>query len=294
MTMHRITAGILAILIFAEFCSAQTFSKKTLNAVFTDSPPIIDGIASDECWRTTPPLATADAMAKIEIEIRAAYTEQEIFLLVKFPDKTENREHRTLIWDKTANLYLGGPQREDVFVFKWSMEFLPIDLTLSSDDEYKADIWYWKAGRTDPTGYADDKFQIFSINNSAESKQIISKTGRPHYLSRNGDQGSAAYKIEVLRQYAGNQMPQFSHREPKESRGDIKAKGIWNNGFWTIEFQRKLDTGNPDDIQFIPTQQYLFGVSRFEIAGREPEENSQEPLFGSGEITEHLWLTFKK
>jgi hypothetical protein len=36
------------------------------------------------------------------------------------------------------------------------------------------------------------------------------------------------------------------------SRGDITGRMIWQNGWWTVELARKLDTGNSDDIAFKP------------------------------------------
>jgi len=270
----------------------QSFEGKSLLSISVNSPPIVDGSAADECWALAPALTTHDPIADLDIELRSVYVGGEIFILVKFADKTENREHRTLLWDKNQKVYMTGPRREDVFVIKWSREFTPIDLTLSSDDEYKADIWYWKANRTDHSGFADDKFQLYSINKLPESVQLVSKTGRPHYLARSGDSGEAAYKVLVYEKYVGDKASKFGYQKPSGSRADIRAKGLWKNGFWTIEFQRKLDTGNQDDVQLIPPQRYLFGVSRFEIAGRQPEPDMDEPLFGSGDISEHLWLTF--
>ncbi|WP_353572098.1 ethylbenzene dehydrogenase-related protein, partial [Candidatus Albibeggiatoa sp. nov. BB20] len=53
------------------------------------------------------------------------------------------------------------------------------------------------------------------------------------------------------------------------SRGDISAKGIWKDGFWTLEIKRKLVTHEPEsivqDIQFNNlSQSYYFGVTMFD------------------------------
>jgi hypothetical protein len=45
-------------------------------------------------------------------------------------------------------------------------------------------------------------------------------------------------------------------------------------------------------VQFDAEQSYLFGVSRYEIAGRKPNPALQQPLYGAGDITEHLRLIF--
>jgi hypothetical protein len=52
------------------------------------------------------------------------------------------------------------------------------------------------------------------------------------------------------------------------SRDDLKAKGIWQDGRWTVEFARKLNTGHNDDIRFKATpgetRYYVFDVAVFD------------------------------
>jgi hypothetical protein len=97
-----------------------------------------------------------------------------------------------------------------------------------------------------------------------------------------------------LLDYQGDMVRRFTTRTPQSSRADIKAKGVWADGRWTIEFARALDTGAQDDVIFNDLhKQYGFGVSRYEIAGRPVEQDADQPLFGSGDITEALNLRFK-
>ena len=114
------------------------------------------------------------------------------------------------------------------------------------------------------------------------------------YLQRMGDKGKPAYKSEIKLDYQGDNIPQFKKQTPSGSRADIKAKGVWRNENWTIEFARTLNTGYPDDVQFDFTKKYFFGVSRFEIAGRKPNPKSTQPLYGSGDVSEALYLVFAK
>ena len=52
---------------------------------------------------------------------------------------------------------------------------------------------------------------------------------------------------------------------PTGSRGDIKIGAVWNNGTWTAEIVRKLNTGTDDDIQFTDLlKEYLFNVAEFD------------------------------
>lgn len=82
-------------------------------------------------------------------------------------------------------------------------------------------------------------------------------------------------------------MPKYGFQSPTGSRADVKAKGYWNNGRWTIEFARKLNTNNMDDILLEKKgKDYSFATSITEIAGRKPEHDSDNPMFGAGEVGE--------
>ncbi len=283
-------AGLLAIGLTAG--NAKADDERELICVSTQKAPEIDGIM-EELWAKAPALITHDPIAAIDITIRAAYTQDEIFVLVQYPDTTENRAQKDMVWDPVKKNYKTGPSREDTLVFKWSLAPFPIDLTLHSDESYKADIWYWKAHRTDPVGFADDKIQVYSDSSAPDAAQLISTGGKAFYLTRNGDEGDSAYRPLVYDSPAGDTVTKYAHRPPTGSRSDIRAKGVWKDGIWTIEMGRRLKTGNPDDLQFDLSQRFQFGVSRFEIAGRPPEPDSAEPQFGSGEITEDIWLQFE-
>ena len=125
-----------------------------------------------------------------------------------------------------------------------------------------------------------------------QSTQLWSSTGRTFYLHRSGDAGEPAYTSKAYPEFIGETAPKFISQQPSGSRADIQAKGQWHEGFWSVELARPLETGHNDDVQFKPDKTYLFGLSRYEIAGREPDQRIAEPFFGAGEITEHLRLNF--
>ncbi len=52
-------------------------------------------------------------------------------------------------------------------------------------------------------------------------------------------------------------------------RGEVKAKGEWDNGRWTLEVSRNLTTDNPQDVQFTDLNHYyLFGLAVSDNAGQ--------------------------
>jgi hypothetical protein len=229
----------------------------------------------------------------VDIKLKTVYTDDMIYFLVQYPDSTEDKLHKPWVWNKDLEIYRAGKQREDTFIFKWNMEKREVDLSNFSDNNYTADLWYWKAHRTNPAGYADDKSQVFASEPGKKATELKSKTGKKRYLMRLGDTGKPAQKKQVLTEYKGDLKPQYIHTKPEGSRADVRAKGRWKQGTWTIEFGRKLTTGNADDVQFSAlNKKYLFGVSIKSLYG-EPFNDSAPNFYGQGRISEKLYLVFK-
>ncbi len=289
--MRKIVCTFLLLLLFGGL-SSPSFAAQSLLAIQVPEPPLIDGMINEPAWQNAPVLQTFAKSNELPILIRAVYTHTDIFFLVSFPDPDESRTHKSWTWDTGRRIYTVGNDREDVFVFKWNMEPATVDLSISADKEYRADIWYWKACRTDSAGYADDKIHVYSQTETRDATKIISGSGKIMYLLREGDEGESAYKTDLKSEYEGDILPRYTIQQPTGSRSDVRARGMWRNGRWTIEFGRKLVTGNQDDIQFSPANKYLFGVSRYEIAGREPNAKLSDPFYGTGDINETLWLEF--
>lgn len=287
---------LAATIILVLVCPIISHAQKSLICIKTDAPPVVDG-AIDALWQTAPEIGTVDTTDKtdpVNIRLKSVHTAGKIYILAVFPDPDESRRHKFWIWDAQKKQYFIGPEREDRFVIKWNIgDNLSTNLGVDADNPYSADIWYWKAHRTDPKGFADDKIQTYSLIPGKKKKQVISKTGKKWFLNRRGDQGSAAYKTRLFFDYQGDQINQYDYRQATGSRGDIRAKGRWKDGSWTIEFERNLDTGHEDDVKFSIDQKFLFGVSVYEIAGREPDLNIDIPLFGCGKISEPLILEFR-
>ena len=283
----RFLAGVLVLL-----AAATTAAEREVGAVYKNDQPQIDGVA-DPLWDDIPALEVLDPVAGVPLRLKAMYNGSRIFWLVTYPDQNESRLHKAYHWNADQGRYTLGPEREDTFVFKWAMQPDTLDLTLKAEHPYEADVWYWKADRTDPVGYADDKYQRYTRQPLDRSGELLSASGRRFYLLRRGDTGRSSYEPRLPLDYEGDELARYEHRVPRGSRADIIARGRWGDGRWVIEFSRRLVTGHDDDVQFDVSRRYRFGVSRFEIAGRAENPAIDEPRFGSGEIGEHLILVFR-
>ena len=279
------------IYLLSLFLFSSVLYAKDVVCLKVTEPPKIDGNV-EQVWITSQGATTKDIVEHVDITLKCLYDTKNIYFLASYPDDFANIKHKALLWNDDLELYQSGPTREDTFIFKFAFDQSTNDLSLSAELPYSADIWYWKGFRTDPIGFADDKMHHFSTSSSKKSRKMI-VNGKTFHLSRPGDHGSSSYKSFIPFQKTENEVAGYVHRTPEGSRGDIKAKGHWENKTWNIEFARKLKTGNIDDIQFEPSSTYKFGVSINEIAGGEKNNSVDRPNHGTGDISELMILRFK-
>jgi hypothetical protein len=282
---------VILVLVYSGWiplCRAQTI----LVAKPVSQGPVIDGREMDTVWQDADPIQVRDPIGGIDILLKAAHTRDRIFFLLRFPDPDESRLHKPWVWNYENKEYRLGADREDCVVLKWAMNSATEDLSIHADQPYTADVWFWKAHRTDPAGYADDKFQKLMSIGGTSSMGVTSRSGSPMFLTRQGDLGKSAYVSTIEIDFIGEKIVQYKHRKPTLSRADIRARGKWDQGYWCVEMARLLNTGHLDDVQFDLNQTYLFGVSRYEIAGRKPDPGISQPLYGSGDVSARLILKF--
>lgn len=263
-----------------------------LTASSTTLSPEIDGKVDAQIWSEAAPITVRDGVSDVNITLKALHDDQHLYLLAQFPDPDESRLQKPLKWDEELGIYTLGNEREDTLVLKWNMSDSQTDLTLKSNVGYLADVWFWKANRTDPVGYADDKIQVYSQRHTKGGKPLLSENGTLFYLTRKGDIGKSSYKQVLKAGFEGGVLPGYENVVPEGSRADIAAKGHWENGLWTVEFKRKLSTGNSDDVQLDLNKEAFFAVSRYEVAGRKVNPKLSQPLYGAGEVGEIIQLTF--
>lgn len=252
--------------------------------------PTIDGRADESVWDAAPAVTTLDFSSQREITLKSVHTATQIFFLVTYPDSTPSETHKSWGWDAKDGIYKQMEDREDVFLFKWSLVGNDVSLAFRDAQPHHADIWYWKARRTNPSGYADDKWQTLSPEAHKEAKRVPSTTHSVLYLRREGDAGQSAYEEKLIYEYQGDVVPRFYPGQPQGSRADVRAKGLWHDGRWTIEFARQLQTGHADDIAFTRSGVYLFAVSCYEMAHDEVYPEWFQPLYRTGEAFDRLLL----
>ncbi len=250
------------------------------------SPPLIDG--SDSEWSDADSPASTLILTRqagtdngiYAADVRAAYDDHYVYFSVKWTEATKSQEESAekdkwtydgAAWSKAGN--------EDRVFFMWDINGVSHWNTtgcaatchgsfMATDNSGElADIWHWKASRSDPVGVADDKYLAYSTTNGrmgdqGRSSYIENKASgvtTPIYMHANDPDYNAGYPMydsEVvpfdagLAWSAGSTIPGVIVRPALGSRGDVQTRGNYDAGTWTVEFKRARNTGNGDDVQF--------------------------------------------
>ncbi|ETW96463.1 MAG: hypothetical protein ETSY1_26510 [Candidatus Entotheonella factor] len=276
---------------FLTFAPPQRAPKQLeLISLAVTEQPKIDGYAEEPIWQLAPAVTTLDASSQRQITLKSVHTADEIFFLVSFPDQAASETHQSWGWDDSVEAYKPMGDREDTFVFKWSMVGNQANLAFQNAEPHRADIWHWKALRTNPLGYADDKMHLLLPESHEQATVVESPIHGSLFLRRLADAGQGAYREYPVTTYKADYLPRFYPYQPEGSRADVRAKGVWHNNAWTLEFSRKMYTGNADDIKFDPGESYLFAVSCYEMGYGKLEPNLTQPLYYSGDAFDRLLL----
>ncbi|MBI2901101.1 MAG: hypothetical protein HYY17_13020 [Planctomycetes bacterium] len=238
--------------------------------------PKIDGVADDAAWRDAPGLEIAvsrplppDKGKSTQVILKSVHTDTHVYFLVRWKDETkDDAAHKPWTWSAEKNAYVEGTEREDMFAlaFELSGEF---DDDMLSGKEAVWDVWQWKASRTNPQGYAMDRTHRYTrAKPEGKAKSCKDRGGKEIWIARPEDAGDTVEKKQPAPKEKGDaSVPQYLPGTPTGSAADVRAKGTWTDGWWTLELERKLDTGHEDDTRFDVGRTYKMAVSAHDRTG---------------------------
>lgn len=264
----------LFILSCSLLLSVSAFSQTITVAQF-DAPPEIDGRADE--WQAYP-AANVPLEGELDVQnvaVKSGVAGDEVFFLFQWKDRTHDADHKPFVWDTAAGKYSSGDQQEDRFTINFAMEG---DFTHDwlSGNSFKADMWHWKAARSNPIGLAQDKLTIITTEETKKAYKATAKNGKTIYIIRPSDEGDKLYETARYAVKEKDIMPKYIlNQNVKGSVADVKAKGAWENGQWTLELKRKLDTGNADDRVFTKGTAVQAAIAIFDHSGDEHHNISQ-------------------
>ena len=203
------------------------------------------------------------------VELKAAVRGDRIYIMALWDDTTESRLHKPYQWDEATQAYRRTKQLEDRFAITLAMtgDFSESKL---SGAEFTADVWHWKASRSDPAGVAHDKMWRVSRTAFPKAKEFRGDQGETIYIARPSDKGDRLYRPVKYTERAEEIMPRYEvNLSATGSIADVEAGSVWRDGRWHLELSRKLDTGNPDDAVIRNAGQIEIAVAAFnDVDGR--------------------------
>jgi len=99
--------------------------------------------------------------------MRAAIRDGRIYVLAIWADSSENILHKPFKWDEASGAYKKAKEKEDRLVISLIMSG-NFSMNKIGGNEFEADVWHWKASRSNPAGVAHDK--MWKVSKTAFEK----------------------------------------------------------------------------------------------------------------------------
>lgn len=249
-----------------------------------DFTPTIDGDGSE--WNKIKGVSIKlhknrnDANIKARsVLVKAGVRSDSVYFYLEWDDDSKDVVHKPWIWDEQQHKYIRGPQREDRLAMQFEISG-DYDTDWFSGKEFVADMWHWKAFRSNTNNLAHDKMTTISKKKILRSVKLVGNKGKTLYISRLADKGEKLYKTKRYSRFIKPQMPKYIlTSNPIGSVSDVHAKGSWKNGKWHLELTRKLNTLHPDDVKFIVGKSIRGGIAVFDHSENDQHLISDNLLF---------------
>lgn len=265
---HSIPVTILSItLLIFYYPSFAQESPLIWESTYTANPPVMDGDI-DSVWTTSKallvPIREAIGGADSgDVILRALHTSDSLYVLAQWADSTRSDMRDPYIWNSEKAEYERPTTPDDQFALEFPLDGDFQVTMLPTAGSYIADVWHWKAGRSNLGGWVDDKRHIVS-SEPMEDALVYSMGGHNTvYMVRPMDEGRPSYAtITKPTIFEGDVIPSFEAQEPNGSVSDIVGKGVHDGRGWALEMTRKFNTGNADDTVLDPTMVITCAIAR--------------------------------
>ena len=280
--------------------SISVMAQTTLTV--TQGTATLDGVTSPGEYTSTPLVTPV-----LGVTLNAMADGQFLYLAASWddPTTTENvfKEQWTFdgsAWDQSEN--------EDRIAFMWDMGLNgnegatclqmchPPNMQTSIG---KVDIWHWKAARSNPMGFADDKYfdttgRHGDDGTSSYSDNDDDGSGNPTFMATNDPGANVIFLVNdaaaltafdpygtIMPSHTvdiavtfdlgatftqGDVIPGYVLRIPNGDRASVMSAGKYDNGVWTVEFKKPY-AGSDYDFEVVPGSSVEFAHEIFDNEG---------------------------
>jgi hypothetical protein len=300
----------------------EEFKKATvIPASFVKEPGIVlDGKDDEAEWGKALEIPVPLSYGLVDKAwIKALYSDDKVFIRVRWEDVTEDRDHHPWVWDSEGEQYVEGLQVEDSIILSieagcwWAPSFL-------EGYVFDFDGWQWLAARSDPVGQAVDidgsiqdrdltvlgftQYQsrnsedVWNLKFTEEEEDSFHKswdeldrtylhqpsTGTVYYRGRpdGSDWSEFGEKLPMPQAAPAGEtqtFPQFKAVPLEGDAGQVTAKGHWESGSWTVEFSRTLSTPRETVTDSVFSRLTQFSVHIFDHVERIDQSSESGRLF---------------
>lgn len=289
LTLAMTGAGIMATYTRLDARKADV-SPPTLVVNKTDKAPELKS-ELNETWQAITPVKIATTLndePSSVAELRAMHDGEHIWILAQWKDKTESSVKKR--WEFNEGQWERAKGDEDRIAFAFNINsdsFAKEGCTaLCHDGKFHTkkenatvDMWHWKAARGGVYSHVDDKYVVNDARKGDNGKGAYTDNKNeagdaPKWIWADGHDKEGAFNIDASEEMvdgfepdAGYSVPSILLRTPEGSRADIKSRGSWKDGTWTVILKRKLDTGHKDDAKLSVGEANTFTLSLFDNTG---------------------------
>ena len=219
----------------------------------------------------------------VPVDIRAFYTDRDIFLRLSWEDAT--RDQSMFDWSFDGKKWQNNAELEDGFGLLWDARGQFNNFSCSyachindfgvSGDSFHAsnkmrmaqedswlDLWNWKAARTAPLGFADDRYLDVDGMHGDTPGELFTENSDAYLNPQEGvrpfgEGDSPIYDAERMPanegfRPPGSVAPGYLVKRPVAGRADVHAVSRYEQGRWVVTLRRALQTGDPYDVVFVP------------------------------------------
>jgi len=288
------TVSLLFTLLFCLPISAQTLTV-------TQGNPTLDGVVSPGEYTSTPLVTT------LGVTLNAMADGQFLYVSAEWDDPTTTENVYKKQWSFDGSVWDQSGD-EDRIGFVWDMGLNGSDgascLTMCHSPLMHTnvgivDVWHWKAARSNPMGFVDDKYwdiddRHSDSGTSAYQDNADNGSGFPTFMATN-DPGAnidfltvdanaltafdpygaliPAHTVEVAVAFdqgvtftTGDVIPGYVLRIPDGDRASVMSAGKYDNGVWTVEFKKPF-AGSNHDFEVVPGSSVEFTHEIFDSEG---------------------------
>lgn len=216
-----------------------------------------------------------NSTGSLTLLLKAGVADGRLYIALRWPDASQDAEPPT--WEWHEGRYRASRRWDDQLALRFHLagEF---NRSMLSASEYRVDVWLWSAGRSNPSGLAEDLSHTFTTRTTEDASEYALPGGATVYIRKPRDSGTPPYRnLPPPRAHQGERVPAIEAQKATGSAADVAARGQWKAGFWQLEFSRALDTGHADDVVFRPGTRLLGQVAVFN-RGRDEHKSVTEPL----------------